>query len=286
MRESKRGIGPCRIARAVEWILLIAVTLVLHTVPAHAAGRAAKERQAREACLSGDYQKGVSILSRLFVLTENPVHIHNQGRCFEQNRRYEDAIARFQEFLRVLKNRYPGAQEEARKHIAECEASLNQATVLRNTTPAPPPAPAETPKPTPDLPAATAAPPPAPAAVPVVAERASESVPTSGSALRTAGLITAAVGGAALVAGLLLNLKVNSMSDELEQKNKYSEARDSSRKTYRTMSAISYGVGAACVATGAVLYLLGYKSQADSPTVAFAPALATGRFGVAMEGRF
>jgi hypothetical protein len=99
-------------------------------------------------------------------------------------------------------------------------------------------------------------------------------------------LVTAAVGGAALVAGLLLNLKVNSMSEELEQRNKYSEARDSSRKTYKTMSVISYGVGAACVATGAVLYLLGSSSQGDSPAVAFAPALATGHFGVAMEGRF
>ena len=43
--------------------LLIAVPLILLATPfAHAAGKEAKERAARKACLSGDYAKGVEIL--------------------------------------------------------------------------------------------------------------------------------------------------------------------------------------------------------------------------------
>jgi tetratricopeptide (TPR) repeat protein len=71
---------------------------------ASAAGREAEDRAARKACLTGDYTKGISILSDLFINTRDPTYIFNQGRCFEQNRRYEDAIARFEEFLRAATN--------------------------------------------------------------------------------------------------------------------------------------------------------------------------------------
>jgi hypothetical protein len=76
----------------------IAVAFLLGTgTPATAASRQAQERAARKACLSGDFAKGVDILSELFVETKNTTWIFNQGRCFQQNRRYEDAIARFHE---------------------------------------------------------------------------------------------------------------------------------------------------------------------------------------------
>lgn len=298
MRESKRGIGLGRAVRS-EWILLTTVMAVLVAnllaAPAYAASRDARERQAREACLSGDYQKGVSILSRLFVLTENPVHIFNQGRCFEQNRKYEDALARFQEFLRVGKNLDPMAREKANQHIAECRAIINEQATLRAPSPTPPPDPVAAPQPPAAVTSAkTPAPSPVPASVPVVTQPAPESPHASGSGLRTAGVITTAVGGAALVAGLLLNLKVNSMSDELQQKDKYSESKNSSRKTYKTVSAISYGVGAACVATGAVLYLLGLKGQGDSATangggsamVEWTPVVSPSRVGAVLQGSF
>lgn len=296
MRESEWGIGPGRVVRSA-WILLTTVMSVLVASsparPAFAASRDGKERQAREACLSGDYQKGVSILSRLFVLTENPVHIFNQGRCFEQNRRYEDALARFQEFLRVAKNLNPMAREKTNQHIAECRAILDEQASLRSPSPPPPPVAAVPPQPPTVAPTETPAPSPAPASVSVATQPAREYAPSSGSGLRTAGVITTAVGGAALVAGLLLNLKVNSMSNELEQKDKYSESQDSSRKTYKTVSAISYGVGAACVATGAVLYLLGLKDHGDSAAAAgssamveWTPVVAPGQLGAALQGSF
>jgi TolA-binding protein len=83
-----------------------------------------QERAARTACLAGDYAKGITILSELFVASKDPDFIYNQGRCYEQNRRYEDAIARFQEYLRVATRSTKSTRAEAQKHIASCQNLL------------------------------------------------------------------------------------------------------------------------------------------------------------------
>src|SRR5512138_3721506 len=82
------------------------------------------ERAARKACMSGDYQKGVDILSDLFINTRDPAHIYNQGRCYEQNGRCEEAVNRFREYLRTAKN--PTAEEklDTEKHIRDCQGLL------------------------------------------------------------------------------------------------------------------------------------------------------------------
>jgi tetratricopeptide (TPR) repeat protein len=79
----------------------VLVVVVLVADNASAKNVEDKERTARTACLAGDYAKGVAILSELFVETQDAGFIYNQGRCFEQNHRYDDAISRFQEYLRV-----------------------------------------------------------------------------------------------------------------------------------------------------------------------------------------
>jgi len=93
-----------------------------------------QEREARTACLAGDYAKGIAILSELFVATQKPVLIYNQGRCFEQNHRYEDAIARFQEYLRVGQRLSKAEQSDARKHIADCEDLMTKQGGSPSTT--------------------------------------------------------------------------------------------------------------------------------------------------------
>jgi hypothetical protein len=88
-------VRPIWIAFAVALVSLPSVA----TSPAAAAGKhggdskQSQERAARKACLTGDYAKGVDILSDLFIELRDPTFLFNQGRCFEQNRRYEDAIA-------------------------------------------------------------------------------------------------------------------------------------------------------------------------------------------------
>jgi hypothetical protein len=260
--------------------LAIALPIFLFSSAAQAGGRETKERQARKACLSGDYAKGVAILSDLFVDTKDPTYVFNQGRCFEQNRRYEDAIARFQEYLRSPAKLSAADRATADQHITDCQ------NLLAKPTPAPlGPAPVT---------AEPAKPEPNPTPISTAAGRESEGTvsgvavpPDTGKGLRRAGLVTAVVGGAGLVAGLVFNLKANSLAHTLEQPTSYTRSDASSRSTYVTLGWTAYGVGAACVATGAVLYYLGLRSAHENEgSVALLPAVGPDQVGAVMKGAF
>ena len=262
--------------------LLLLVPFLLSARAVQAGSVENKERTARMACLSGEFAKGVAILSELFVDTQNPLYIYNQGRCFQQNRRYEDAIARFQEFLRAGKKLSTDDKDEAQKHIADCQDLLakQSTTAAPLSAPAPMPAPAVVQGPAASVPVVVAAP-------PVIQQTSLPLASDSGSGMRTAGIITAAVGGASVIAGVLLNLKVNSIASDLKKTDGYTASKESDRTTYETFGWVSYGVGAAFVATGAVLYYLGQRSgAAGSTSVAFVPALAPGQAGAVVKGAF
>jgi hypothetical protein len=236
----------------------------------------AKERRARTACLGGDYAKGVQLLSELFVATLDAAFIYNQGRCFEQNRRYEDAIARFQEYLRAERKLTKAAKAEADKHIADCKellASEKAASVPAPTAvpPLPQPEPAAA-HPTPEV------------VVPAVHEAAAPAGNGS-SGLRIAGITAASLGGAALIAGIVFNIKSNSLASDLKKTDGYTGDKESDRKTYQTLGWVGYGVGAACIATGAVLYVLGVRSGSDG-AVSLTPEVGPGLAGASLGGAF
>jgi hypothetical protein len=266
---------------------------LLVTMPALAAGKQAlqsQEQAARKACLNGDYANGTSILSDLFIQSGgNPVFIFNQARCFESNRRYEDAVARFEEFVRTAEASKAGLTRDdkaaAEKHIADCKRHIEQESnktsppaVQDSLTPVPAiasTASANQSKPTPST--------------PEVAQPAAISTSSNpGVGLRTAGIITASVGGAALVAGILLNLHANSMASDMENNvGGYTPSKNSSHDNYVTAMWITYGVGAACVATGAVLFGIGIGSnKGASSDVAILPAIDSHQAGLALAGRF
>jgi hypothetical protein len=261
------------------WVIAL-LWLCLRASPSAAASRDARERSARTACLAGNYAKGITILSELFVETNDATYIYNQGRCLEQNARYTEAIARFQEYLGVGRKLTAGDKADTQKHIAACESML-----AKQQQPGVVAGPEATQgvvvaSPSPTFPQTVASPP---------VERAVASQPQDvrlpGRGLRTAGIVVAGVGGAALVAGVILNLKVNAMANDFRNVNGYTDAKESDRKTYEALGWTSYGVGAACVATGAVLYLLGYRAgQEQSPTVA--ASVSSSGVIAELQGRF
>ena len=260
--------------------LLLLVPFLLAARVVQAGSIDTKERMARMACLSGDFAKGVAILSELFVDTEDPAYIFNQGRCFEQNRRYEDAIARFQEFLRAGKKLSRDDKAEAKKHIADCQDLLAKQPAPATALPPPAPAPVLI-APQPIAPAPVVAPTP-----PLLQQTTPQIASESGAGLRTAGIVTASVGVAAVVAGVVLNLKVNSMADDMQKTNNYSASKESDRKSYETLGWISYGLGSACIATGAILYVLGSRFTRTTTPVALVPTLGVGQAGAALKGAF
>ena len=257
-------------------IFWISFLLVLPS--ASAANREAKERAAKKACLTGDPAKGVALLVDLYLDTNDPNLIFNQGRCYEQNNRCEDAIVRFREYLRKAKDTKATDRADAEKHIADCQALLGKneagsekSRLSETATPAVNP---------------TVSVPPG---APVVAEPAgvvtAQSIGASnpgepGSGLRTAGILTASIGVAALIAGIVLNIKYNNTIDDLQ--SHYNPSTDSSNQTTKTLVLVGYGAGAACVAGGALLYFLGWKAG----TATVAPAAVAGNPGAILIGAF
>lgn len=244
--------------------------------------RQAQENEARQACLVGDFAKGSVILSKLFVDTKDPTYIYNQGRCFEQNRQYDDAIARFREYLRVGRNKLDdGDKAEAEQHIADCKEMLAQEHGLA------PAATASQPLVTPQPPTATTPAPPPNVQPDTIISKPERPITTSnGAGLRIGGIVTASVGVAAAAAGVLFNVKANSIAKDMA--NTYDGySKDSDRKTYTTMAWIGYGVGAACVVTGAILYVVGLKAKSSSANdVALLPAVGMDQTGLQLMGAF
>ena len=258
--------------------LIMAAALV---GPARAESIESRERTARTSCLTGDYAKGAAILSELFVDTRNPTHIYNQGRCFEQNRRFEDAVGRFEEYLRVGRDLSPEEIAEAKKHIADCQQRLSGQA---NAAPRPSPVPVTVELPSPGTGAV------GPAAAEVSGATATppaESPHKPGRGLRGAGIVVGAAGVAGVVAGVLLSLKASSLASDMEKLDGYTSDKESSRKDYRNLGFVAYGVGGACIATGGVLLFLGLRAGAtEAPSFAFSPLLTPGGAGAAIAGAF
>lgn len=92
--------------------------------------------------------------------------------------------------------------------------------------------------------------------------------------------MTASVGAAGVVAGVLLNLRSKSMVSDLQKR--YSDGDYSSSKDYKAGSQVAYAAGAACVVGGAVLYYLGVRSS--QATVV--PVSVQGGAGAILTGAF
>jgi len=263
--------------------LAVASSLVVAgpALGANKPNKQAQENEARTACLDGDYTQGVAILSKLFVQTKDATYIFNQGRCFEQNRRYEDALARFQEYLRAGRNKLDASEKaEAEQHIADCKEMLAQE---RGTSPPPnsaqpvvAPAPASKPEPAPTPERATVVGQPAP----------QPAAASSGAGLRIGGIVVASFGVAAAGAGVLFNVMANSTVNDM-YKTQDGYTKESNRKTYETLSWVGYGVGAACVVTGAILYGVGLPAKSShSDDVALVPMVGPNQAGAVLTGAF
>jgi tetratricopeptide (TPR) repeat protein len=283
--------------------------------PARAARMDPRERAAKKACMTGDPVRGVAILADLYIDTDDPTYVFNQGRCYEQNNRFEEAIGRFREYLRKAKN--TAEKADAERHIADCQRLLGkkEAEPDRMAAPVEPArlplaAPAEPakvgsvmpPEPTgaaPAAPPASRSPEPLPLAEPIrppstspgsqsatlttageVSAQPEPGPAMNGRGLRLAGVVTLSVGVAALATGLAANLKYNGMVGDMQKS--YDPSTENSSKTYHTLSLVGYGVGAACLAGGAVLYYIGWRAG----QVSVAPMAATGVGGASIQGVF
>jgi hypothetical protein len=115
----------CTFFRSTRFLVVFVLTLTA-SFAASAAPKDRKEIAAKRACLAGDYAKGVGLLADLYIASGDINHLYNQGRCFEQNGKFEEAIVRFLEYQRKNKDKGNPDDPEAEKHIAECQAWIDK----------------------------------------------------------------------------------------------------------------------------------------------------------------
>ena len=269
-------------------VTAVAVGLLAPAAAARAQQRDPRELEAREieakkACLASRPDRGIELLAELYAETNDATYIYNQARCYQQNGRAQDAATRFREYLRKSPSLDPAEKAQVQAFIAELEAQARQA---------PPPAPVA-------APSRSAAPPAAPAIATSTSTPTSTLPPPAGPApgtpsvykWRLAGVLTASVGSLALLGGLTMGLRARSLSsdvtDDGAMKHTFSQSKYDQGRRAETLQWVGYGVGAAALAGGVVLYLLGGRAPEESAaSVTAMPAIAPGRAGASVRVRF
>lgn len=142
------------------YAILAFLVVVFGTAPARAAKRSAsrqaKENAARKACLTGDFRTGIDLLADLFIETKDQNNIYNQGRCFEQNGKNDQAVLRFKEYLRKAKNLPKSESEAVLGKIEELQGAARKHEVEAVPAPTPPPSATQAAAPSPALPPSAA----------------------------------------------------------------------------------------------------------------------------------
>jgi hypothetical protein len=119
---------------------------------------------------------------------------------------------------------------------------------------------------------------------------ASAPAPKSGSALRTAGIVTAGAGVVGLAVGTVLGLSAKSAYDEAVEDCTAGVCEDpayedaQSARSQGNVATVVFILGGAAVATGAVLFFVAPSSPKERTALPFGPRLE--RVGVGTQGLF
>lgn len=275
--------------RRSAW-LVVGIVLVLASV-ALAQAQDPREIEARKDCLTGKYEAGTALLAELFAETGNPNFVYNQARCFEQNAKPDEAIQRFREYLRIAGTLSADEKAAVDGHIAECRAMKAEQEQQRAAAPVEPavPSPVVVPQSGPwsepggPLPAADTA--------TSMDRTVAVSAEGSGAVLRRWGIVTGSIGVAAVGSGVVFSLLTRSTQQQVESDagNRFFDPnKDARGRLYETLQWVGYGVGAAAIAAGGIMYFFGRGvSQHDSvQPVALVPAVGPRQGGLVLQGRF
>lgn len=222
--------------------------------PARAQGDP-RETEARRECLAGRYQRGIDLLATLFTETKDPNHIFNQGRCYEQNSRPDEAISRFREYLRKAPNLPAAEAAEVQAHIRDCERMKAEQRADQA----------------------------GPATDVELRQRLASDDERQARNMRIAGISIAAAGAAALAFGGYMSWKTNSLESDFQHKQALQKGAFFDRTAYNDgqraelFQWIGYAVGAVAVGTGGIFYYLGYRGREGAPSVALVPAVGPRR---------
>jgi len=112
-----------------------------------------------------------------------------------------------------------------------------------------------------------------------------EPVQSTGRRMRIAGIALGGAGAAAVATAIIFYARANSLSDQVSTSDTPSASDYQSGKTAETMQWVFYGVGAASLAAGSILYYVGWKASAER-SVSIAPVFGHGVAGLSARRAF
>src|SRR5207244_1269155 len=80
-----------------------------------------RQVKAKHACAAGRVEEGVEILAGLYAESGDVNYVYNQGRCYQQNGRVDQALNRFHEYLRRATSASSEERHEVQGFIDELE---------------------------------------------------------------------------------------------------------------------------------------------------------------------
>jgi len=272
--------------------MVMALTLSLGSAAALADPLKDRARQGKQLYKEGQYEDAAKVFSSLSVeYPDNHAFTRNLGACYYHLRRPEPAISNLREYLNRKGDIAKEDRTEVEGWIAEMEKVRDQAAAAGSVVPvvvAAPPSPAALAPATvaaaTALPVATAPIAPAPAAE-TVASGPAPATTSDGRTLRIAGMATGAAGLVAIGTGIYFYTRATSLSDKITNSKNSSASDFASGKSAETMQWVFYSVGVAALATGSILYYLGWRDASPGQT-AIAPMAGPGLAGIAAQGAF
>jgi hypothetical protein len=205
-------------------------------------GQDSRAVEARKACAAGEVDKGIRILADILATTEDITAVFNMGRCYQQNGQPTKAIQQFREYLRKGKDLGPDDRKETEGLIKEAEAEEKTRSGQGLA-------------PTASRSLASAG---------TVAETGQAATDSEASGkrrlLRWTGIGVASAGVLSIGTAVYFGLHAKSLEEQNEKPgNTFNKSSDDAGKRASTFQYVFYGVGAAALAAGAVLYYLGWE---------------------------
>ena len=249
--------------------LWLPAALAIAVLPALArAQQDPRETEAKKACLANRPDRGIELLAELYAETNDATYIYNQGRCYQQNGRSADAVIRFREYLRKAAGITAGEKVEVERSIAELEEQQRKAQAAA---------------------AASAAPGGAPAGVTTGPVRDEHDAQRE-RRLRIGGIVSAAIGAAAIAGGAYMGYQAKQLSDEVSadaRKGMFSQSKYDNGQRAETLQWVAYGVGVVAIVSGAALYVFGLDRGGDTGTTVTAmPVVGPGGGGASLRITF
>jgi len=291
-----------RIDRTLK-VLLVIVGFAL-AAPAAAEDLNAAREHYRKGSTYFDLQKYIDAAHEYelaYEAKEDPALLFNIAQAYRLGGESAKALGAYKSFLRKVptaRNREEVATRinelqhivDQQKHSAEAPPMGTLPADIKNepsrgeTPPTTPPAGTTTTTPTPE---ATATPPSQPTTPPpaVVA-------PVDRNAGRTktvVGIALGAVGVAAIVVGIVMEVAASSASDDLTNAKSGTVFSPSKEETVKTDNAVGVAmlvVGGVSAAAGATLFILGRRESKRARSLAVAPVLSPTTAGLSFSGRF